>query len=229
MSLFVIGDLHLSFKAEKPMDIFEGWGNYVDRLYSCWQECVKPDDTVVILGDVSWGMNFEEAFPDFDFINKLNGKKIIIKGNHDYWWASRKKMDDWLAASGLDTISILFNDSYIVDGIGICGTRSWFFDETESPDDKVYHRELGRLENSLNSLKGKGAKETIAFLHYPPIYKNSRCRDIIELLKKNGIKRCYYAHVHGDSIAWAFNGSYDGIEFRLVSADYLKFEPYIIK
>lgn len=229
MSLYVIGDLHLSLTVEKPMDIFNGWGNYVERLTSSWQQRVKAEDTVVILGDVSWGMSLEDAYADFEYINRLNGKKIIIKGNHDYWWTTRRKLDAWLEKCGFDTIRILHNDSYVVENTGICGTRSWFFDENEAPDDRVYQRELGRLTASIKSLEGKETAENIAFLHYPPIYKNSCCEDIVKLLKENGIRRCYYAHVHGESIAYAFNGIYDGVEFRLVSADFLHFEPYIIK
>lgn len=229
MSLFVIGDLHFSLATEKPMDIFAGWGNYFERLVDNWQSRVKAEDTVIIPGDVSWAMSLSEAFSDFDCINKLNGNKIILKGNHDYWWTTRRKLDSWLKENSFNSIRILHNDSYVVEDIGICGTRSWFFDENEAKDDRVYQRELGRLEASIKSLKGSKTVENIAFLHYPPIYKNSCCEDIVALLKENGINRCYYAHVHGESIAYAFNGVYDGVEFRLVSADYLSFEPYIIK
>ncbi len=229
MSLFVIGDLHLSLNTEKPMDIFAGWGNYFERLTENWQRRIKENDTVIIPGDVSWAMNLDEAYADFDCINKLNGKKIILKGNHDYWWTTRKKLDSWLEKNNFNSISILHNDSYVVENVGICGTRSWFFDENEAPDDKVYQRELNRLIASIKSLEGLKTEENIAFLHYPPIYKNSCCEDIVSILKHNGIKRCYYAHVHGESIAYAYNGIYDGIEFKLVSADFLRFEPYIIK
>jgi len=228
MSVFVIGDLHLSLNTEKPMDIFSGWGNYTERLQKAWQDSVEPGDTVVIPGDISWAMSLDEACADFDFINKLPGQKIISKGNHDYWWTTMRKMNDWLADNSFDTIKFLHNNSFICDGFGICGTRSWFYDEDEAEPDKVFLREMGRLKMSLDSLDFSACEDAAVFLHYPPIHRSKAVEDIIGMLKSYGIKRCFYGHVHGPSIKQAFIGEYGGIDFKLISADYLKFSPYIV-
>ena len=134
MSLFAIADLHLSLGTDKPMDIFGGWSDYVTKLETNWQNKVRPEDTVVIPGDISWGMNFEQSKKDFEFINKLNGRKIISKGNHDYWWNTKNKMDKFFAENGFDTINILHNNHYSYDGYGICGTRGWISDNGEPAD-----------------------------------------------------------------------------------------------
>ncbi len=228
MSLFVIGDLHLSLGVKKPMDIFDGWGDYTGRLYSNWNKAVKPGDTVVVPGDISWGMTPEEAGPDFAFLNALPGDKILLKGNHDYWWQTRKKLETWKAEKGFDTIRFLLNDAYVVENTGIAGTRSWFYEE-EQADERVFQRELGRLRSSLQALAEMECGERIAFLHYPPVYRNFSCPEIIAILKEFGVKKCFYGHIHGDSIAYAWNGVTDGISFRLVSADNLGFAPYLIK
>ena len=227
MAIFAIADLHLSLGTEKPMDIFKWWGDYTERLRANWTDAVRAGDTVVIPGDISWGMTLEQAAPDFDFIEQLPGRKIILKGNHDYWWQTRKKLEDFKAAHGYASIDFLYNDSYVAEDTGICGTRSWFYDEAQS--DKVFQRELGRLKLSLDSLAEKSCTERIAFLHYPPVYRGFRCQEIIDLLRTYGVRRCYYGHIHGDSIAWAWNGACDGVEFHLVSADNLDFRPYLIR
>lgn len=229
MAVYTIGDLHLSLGGEKPMDIFAGWGNYTARLTENWHNIVAPQDTVVIVGDVSWAMTLEQAVTDFAFINELPGSKIIVKGNHDYWWSTMKKMAGWAQDNGFDTIRFLFNNAYVVEGLGICGTRSWFYDETEYENDKVFARELGRFKASIAALDRTQCRNIAAFLHYPPIYRDNIVQDIITMLKDNGIARCYYGHLHGASIEYAFNGVYEGIDFRLVSADNLKFAPYKIQ
>lgn len=151
MSLFAIADTHLSFGTDKPMDSFPGWNDYVDRIEKNWNKIVTADDTVVIAGDISWAMNFDELKSDFDFIERLNGKKIILKGNHDYWWNTSKKMNDFIESQGYKTISILFNNSYDVDGVSICGSRGWLFDVDDEHDEKVLNREVGRIRLSLES------------------------------------------------------------------------------
>ncbi|MEA5051362.1 MAG: metallophosphoesterase [Oscillospiraceae bacterium] len=227
MSIYAIADLHLSFGAKKPMDIFAGWGDYTGRLEENWRALVAPADTVVVPGDISWGMTLGEAQPDFDFIERLPGRKILLKGNHDYWWATRKKLEEWKTANGYQTIDFLFNDAYVVENTGICGTRSWFYDEQDS--DKVFRRELGRLRMSLDALADMPCEQRVAFLHYPPVYRGFQCPEILALLRDYGVRRCYYGHIHGDSIAWAWNGSSGGIDFRLVSADNLGFRPLLIQ
>ena len=186
MSIFAIADTHLSFATDKPMDSFPGWNDYVQRIEKNWNSVVGDDDTVVIAGDISWAMNFDELKADFDFINKLNGKKIIIKGNHDYWWNTANKMNNFIEQNGFDTISILHNNSYEVDGISICGSRGWMFESEDEHNEKVLNREVGRLKISLDSAQ---CEQKIVFLHYPPVTIDSKCDEIFDLLKEYGIKK----------------------------------------
>jgi predicted phosphohydrolase len=224
MSLFVIGDLHLSFGTNKPMDIFSGWDNYIEKLIYNWDYLVNEDDTIVIAGDVSWAMTLEEAKADFDFINKLKGKKIILKGNHDYWFSTKTKVEEFLAENGFDTIKILFNNAYEYEDHAICGTRGWINEKGQTADKKVLNREKGRLETSIKEgLKTK--KEPIVFLHYPPIFGTEVCEEMLEVLHKYKIKKVYYGHIHGVSSKFAVNGVRDGIEYMLISCDYTQFNP----
>ena len=204
MSLFAIADTHLSFGTDKPMDTFEGWSNYTQ----------------------SWAMSFSELEADFDYINKLNGKKIILKGNHDYWWNTMSKMNKFIEENGFDTISILHNSSYDFDGFSVCGSRGWFFDSDEEHNEKVLNREVMRLKASIEAAKNE---EKIVFLHYPPVYENQNCKEILNLLKEKGIKKCYYGHLHGMAAKYAFDDNFEGIDFKLISADRLKFVPLLIK
>lgn len=225
MSLFAIADTHLSFGTDKPMDMFQGWNDYVSRLEKNWNSVVSDDDTVVIAGDISWAMNFDELKADFDFINKLNGRKIISKGNHDYWWNTANKMNKFIVENGYDTISILHNNSFEVCNVSVCGSRGWMFESDEPHDEKVLNRELGRIRMSLDSAK---CDEKIVFLHYPPITMDSKCDEIINLLKEYGIKKCYYGHLHGVAAKIAIDDTVDGIDFRLISCDKLGFLPRLI-
>lgn len=224
MSVFVIGDTHLSFSTDKPMTVFKGWDDYVCRLEKNWQKLVTENDTVIINGDVSWGMSLEESSEDFDFLNKLNGQKIILKGNHDYWWNTVSKMNKFLDEKGFDTIKILHNNAYKIGNVAIAGTRGWFFDAESENVDKVLARECARLQRSIDMAKELGG-EVVAFLHYPPVSEGKDCEPILNVLLENNIKRCYYAHLHGGAIKNAINGEKHGIDFKLVSADYLEFCP----
>lgn len=226
MSIFVIGDLHLSFGTQKPMDIFSGWQDHWQRIEKNWRRLVKDTDTVVIPGDVSWGLTLDEAQPDFRFIQSLPGKKIISKGNHDYWWQTAKKLQEFLDKNGFDTISFLHNNSFEVENYIICGTRGWIFENGQQQDEKVILREAGRLKASLDYMDSD--KEKIVFLHYPTIYQEQRANHIINTLKQYNIKRCFYGHLHGKTINYAFNGVSDGIKYKLISADAIDFCPYII-
>lgn len=226
MSLYAIADTHLSFGTNKPMDTFPGWNDYTGRLCENWNKLVTDEDYVVIAGDISWAMNFDELVADFDFINKLNGKKIILKGNHDYWWNTVKKMNEFLSANKFGTISILHNNSYNFDGFSVCGSRGWFFDSSESQDEKVLNREVNRIRMSIESASND---EKIVFLHYPPVTTDDCCKEILNLLKLNGIKKCYYGHLHGIAAKYAIDDNADGIDFKLISADRLNFTPYLIK
>ena len=226
MSLFAIADTHLSFGTDKPMDSFPGWNDYVDRIEKNWNKIVTDDDTVVIAGDISWAMNFDELKADFDFVERLNGKKIILKGNHDYWWNTSKKMNDFIESQRYKTISILFNNSYDIDGVSVCGSRGWLFDVDDEHDEKVLNREVGRLRLSLESAVND---EIIVFLHYPPVTTDTKCDEILNLLKEYGIKKCYYGHLHGIAAKKAIDDVVDGIEFRLISCDRLGFVPKLIR
>ena len=226
MSVYALSDTHLSLDGSKPMDIFRGWENYVERLRYNWNTVVSENDTVVIPGDISWGMTLAQARPDLEFIHKeLKGKKIILKGNHDYWWATQSKMNSFLNENGFDSITILNNDAYLAEDICVVGTRGWINDGTDEFDTKVLKREEGRLRMSVErGLKLGG--ELTAFIHYPPIFAGEKNEYILKVIKEYGVKRCYYGHVHGASgHAKAFQGEYDGTEFKMISADYLGFMP----
>ena len=225
MSLFAIADTHLSLGTNKPMDSFPGWNDYVARLGNNWNSIVKEEDTVVIAGDISWAMNFDELYEDFSFLNDLTGKKINVKGNHDYWWNTLSKMNKFIEENNFDSINILQNNSYDVDGISVCGSRGWMFESSEEHDEKILSREVGRIKMSLDSAVNENR---ILFLHYPPITTNSSCNEILDTLKEYGIKKCFYGHLHGMATKYAFEGEYDGIDFKLISADRLSFVPKLI-
>lgn len=227
MSLYAIADLHLSLSSGKPMNIFPGWDNHVERLEKNWQTTVSPDDTVVVPGDISWAINFEEAKADFDFINRLNGHKVIMKGNHDYWWNSMAKMNRFLEENGFDTITIVHNNYYPYGEYGICGTRGWIKDTEEPADAKVLAREAGRLEASIKAALADG-KKPIVFLHYPPIFANDYNREILDVLFRYDIKTCYYGHLHGNAHRYAVCGEVDGINYQLIAGDFVQFCPKLI-
>lgn len=229
MSLFAIADLHLSLGEDKPMDVFSGWDDYVNRLESNWKKLVTDNDTVVIAGDISWAMKLEETYEDFKFINDLPGKKIFLKGNHDYWWGTKSKIDSFLSEKELNNIAVLFNNTYTCDSFAICGTRGWFLENDTEQDIKVLNREVGRLAMSIEAAI-KTDKEPIVFLHYPPYYNGIECKEIIDVLLKYNIKKCYYGHIHGRSnFRFAFEGEYKGIDFRLISCDKVGFMPVLVR
>ena len=229
MSVYAIADLHLSFGTDKPMDVFSGWENYTERIQKNWQRLITQDDTVVIAGDISWAMDIKDTYADFDFINRLNGKKIIIKGNHDYWWTTKAKMDRYISDSGFDTISILNNNYFVADGTALCGSRGWFYDAESDADMKILNREVGRLRMSIEPAL-KAGYEPVVFLHYPPIYNNMECDEIMNVLREYNIKKCFYGHIHGGNAAKkAFVGEKYGIQFRLIACDYIGFMPLAIK
>lgn len=225
MALYAIGDLHLCLGAPKPMDVFGGaWVGYMEKLKQK-MAVIGPEDTVVLLGDLSWALDLADAREDFAWINDIPGRKIILKGNHDYWWSTVTKFDNFCKENGFANMHILNNNHFEYDGIAICGTRGWFFEEERSSghDEKVFKRELLRLEASLQSA---GELPKLVFLHYPPRYKGYECKEILDLLKKYDVSRCFYGHLHGASHGLAIEGQWDGVEFRLLAADYLNFAPY---
>ena len=224
MRLFTIGDPHLSFGCDKPMDIFKGWHDHVSRFEENWNKTVSVEDTVVVCGDISWAMTLEEAKPDFAFLDHLRGRKIILRGNHDYWFSTYAKTAAFFEKNGFSTLSFLFNNAYRVGDIAVCGTRGWVSEHGEQADKKVLNREAGRLRLSLDAAPEE-AKERVVFLHYPPAYYIYECTEILDVLKEYGIKRCYYGHIHGTGHRYAIDGEYQGIDMRLISCDYTDFTP----
>ena len=225
MSLFAIGDLHLAISVRsKPMDIFSGWENYMQLMEENWKKFVSENDTIVLAGDISWAMNLKDAYEDFCWIHNMPGKKIILKGNHDYWWSSRKKMEDTFSAWGFDSLELLHNNFFEYGEYAVCGTRGWVNMPGEPADVKVLAREAGRLNASIEPAVRAGLKPLV-FMHYPPIYGNNVNLDILDILFKYNVKNCWYGHLHGKAIKYAVNGEREGIDFRLISGDYVQFCP----
>lgn len=224
MALYAIGDLHLSLGVEKPMDIFGGaWSGYMRKLEEGFQ-MIRPEDTTVLLGDLTWGMDLQQAKADFAWINAIPGRKIILKGNHDYWWTTASKFYRFCGDNGFENMYILNNNCYFYNDYAICGTRGWFYEEQRSGehDEKVFRRELIRLETSLQAA---GDKMKLCFLHYPPRYRGYSCEEILSLLRQYGVRSCYYGHLHADSHKLAMEGLWDNVDFHLLSADYVNFRP----
>lgn len=225
MALYAIGDTHLSFSTNKPMDIFgNNWTDHVHRLEKGFSQ-LNDDDECVICGDISWAMSLEAAEDDFKFIDSLPGKtKYVLKGNHDYWWTTAAKMNAFFERTGINTIKILHNNFYCYGEYAICGTRGWFYEEEThgGHDKKIMTRELIRLETSL---KLAGDVEKLCFLHYPPRFGNYTCVPILELFEKYGVKTCCYGHIHGAGHRYAVTGIIDNTDYKMVSADYLGFKP----
>ncbi len=223
MSIYTIGDLHLSFHSPKPMDIFgEKWEDHEAKIKNNWINTVKKDDLVVLLGDFSWATYLQDTYQDFEYLSKLPGKKLLLKGNHDYWWTTVTKMRNFLKENNFENIDFVYNTAYKFENCIIAGTRGWAL--TNKPEDeKFIKREADRLELSIKeALKLRTNEEIIVFIHYPPI--NKEINPFITTMQKYNIKRCYYAHLHGDSIKEAIEGNYFGIDFKLVSADSLNFK-----
>ncbi len=225
MSLFAIGDLHLSLNGDKPMDVFGGrWQDYTNKIKKGFEAVVSENDVTVLCGDLTWGMDLDGAKEDFMFIDALPGKKIILKGNHDYWWSTASAAKKFFAENDISTIDILHNNYFEYGDAAICGTRGWFYEEEKGGehDRKILARECLRLEASL---KAAGDREKYAFLHYPPKYLGYECPEILKLLKDYDVKMCCFGHIHSKGCASAFCGELNGTAFKLVSADYLDFVP----
>lgn len=221
--VYGIGDLHFDYSKAKSMDIFgDNWIDHEEQIIESWKNKVKEEDIVLIPGDISWALKLEDAYFDLKRIDELPGKKVFIKGNHDYWWQSMKKMKD------LDLESLFFiqNNAYHYKDIGIGGTRGWpsrdcdFFDQK---DEKVFRRELLRLRNSLSSID-KNSKFKIAMIHYPPFDMNLKPNEFVEVMKEFRIDLCIYGHLHSEGHRYIVEGEIDGIDFQCLSSDYLKFE-----
>lgn len=228
MSLYAIGDLHLSFSVDKPMDRFgETWRNHPEKLKRGFS-VLNDEDVCVICGDLSWGMGLEQCREDFAFLNALPGRKIVLKGNHDFWWSTASRVTAFFRENGFDRLSLLHNNCFLYENVALCGTRGWFYEEERSieHDRKMLNREVMRLRASLDAAPDV---EKLVFLHYPPITKTYRCEEILSVLREYRVRRCFYGHLHAKACSVAYNGWADGTEFRLISADYLHFCPKIIE
>ncbi len=226
MAIYVIADLHLSFSQDKPMSIFgENWEGHSEKIKNNWISKVKPEDTVVLPGDFSWAMYLQDTYKDFEYLNSLPGKKLLLKGNHDYWWSTVTSMRKYIKEKNFENIDFLINNSYEFENKIIVGTRGWALTE-DTEDKRLTQREVARLELSIKSgIEQYGTeKEIIAFMHYPPITKNNLNTEYIKILKKYNIKRCFYGHLHASAIQDAIESNIDGIEFKLVSEDGLYFK-----
>lgn len=224
MALYALGDLHLAFGVHKPMDVFGGrWEGYQEKLRE-GLSVLREEDTLVIPGDFCWALDLEQARADFAFLHSFPGRKLLVKGNHDYWWNTAAKFTRFCAENGFDDCHLLHNTCFFYGDLALCGTRGWFFEEEQqgSHDEKVFRRELIRLETSL---KAAGEHEKLCFLHYPPRYRGYTCPEILELLQRYGVRLCCYGHLHGDSHKLALEGISGGTEYRLVAADYVNFRP----
>ena len=231
MSVYAIGDLHLSFNEEKPMSIFSSrWVDHDKQIEYNWLRIIKDNDLVILPGDFSWAINIDDALKDFQFLNNLPGKKVFVKGNHDYWWTTLKSMNDFLDINKIKNISFIMNNAFQYKNTIVVGTRGWSFTDSENSE-KMLKREINRLENSILYAKENIGldNEIICAMHYPPITKmmvqEGKISEYIELMKKYSIKRCIYGHLNGKAHNEAVEGIVDGVELKLVSSDYLNFIP----
>ena len=239
MALYTIADLHLCTHdpGNKSMEVFgPRWQDYISRLESAWRHLVTEEDTVVVPGDISWALSLDEAVSDLKFIDALPGKKILAKGNHDFWWSTMKKHEALFEREGIKSISFLYNNAHETDSFVIAGTRGWYHDDDcrNMPDgadfEKLTRREALRLTTSLKAAKEiseRTGKEIIAFTHFPPFWSGVESESIMDVLVEYGVKRLYFGHIHGNYTLPPTTEA-RGIEMHLVSADYLAFVPKII-
>ena len=230
MAVFVLSDTHLSFSVKKPMDVFGSrWSGHEKKIKAAWEKTVGQNDTVIIGGDVSWAMSLDEALPDLEFLERLNGNKILLRGNHDYWWSTMRKLETFCSENRLSTIRFLHNNAYNAERFTVCGSRGWYYEKKNAPAEtdyqKIVAREAGRLEMSLAAgEKIREGREIVVFLHFPPVFADFVCPELIEVMKSHGVKRCCYGHIHG---VYDMPGifEYDGMIFTQTAADFLDFKP----
>ena len=230
MAIYALADLHLSFGTDKPMDIFgEAWGDYTEKIKTNWHSVVTNQDLVIIPGDVSWATYLEDTYNDFKFINELPGNKVILKGNHDYWWTTLSKMEKFLNENSFDTIKILNNTAIEFEDAAICGTRGWWYKEGRTEEDeKILDRERKRLVLALEEAVKLKKERIVVGLHYPPLDKDSANRDFFEIMKQYNVDTCVYGHLHSFSHKNAVVGEVEGIKLKLVAGDFVDFMPVLV-
>ncbi|MBE7035216.1 MAG: serine/threonine protein phosphatase [Ruminococcaceae bacterium] len=225
MAIYAISDLHLGLSCDKPMDIFGArWENYLETLQENWCKTIGPEDVVLLPGDLSWATYIDDAEADFQFLHSLPGKKLISKGNHDYWWETLNKLNNWLSAHGFEDIEFLHNTVRVIGNVAVCAAKGYPDTGQSDEDKKLYNREVSRLQLSLDMAKKSGAETIFVMLHYPP----SSQSDFVRLMEEYKVSRCLYGHLHGRHHAMATIGEHNGILYHLVSADYLHFKPLLI-
>lgn len=239
MSIFVIADLHLdTVTNQKSMEIFGNrWQGYIEKIQKNWYRVVSDSDTVIIPGDISWALTMEDSLADLKWIDALPGRKIIMKGNHDFWWSTVSKMKRFFCENCINSIDILYNDAIEIENYIAAGSRGWFVDKTVQPQKsvnadyaKIVNREVIRLRMSLDKAKKLSeatGKEIITFFHFPPVWSDFECTEILDILKEYNISRCYFGHIHG-CYSQSSVFKWQNIEFRMISADFLDFLPQII-
>ncbi len=232
MAIFAISDLHLSLNGEKPMDVFGShWENYIDRMQEQWNRVVKQEDLVLIPGDISWAMYLEDTVADFTYLNQLNGQKLLLRGNHDYWWTTLSKMEKFVEEQGFDTLHFLKNTAFFWEEVAICGTRGWTIPHPDSQgeDRKIYERERQRLILSLEAASQRKPKKILCMMHYPPSETEGSSQGFLDILKEYGVSQCVFGHLHAAANRFAPCGNWQGVELKLVACDYLNFTPMLIR
>lgn len=232
MAIYAISDLHLSFETDKPMDVFgESWDDYIRKIHDNWIATINENDTVIIPGDISWATYLKDAYKDFLFIDSLPGTKLILKGNHDYWWTTVSKMEKFLLQNGFKSINLLHNKSIMIGRNAVCGARGWKSPSDKDftqEDEKLYARELSRLELSLMDGAKNRPDKIIVAIHFPPFGQEHEKSEFVRLMNKYGTDICVYGHLHGEALKNAFTGKLHDIEFKAISADHLGFKPLLI-
>lgn len=232
MAIFAISDLHLSLNGEKPMEVFgTHWDNYVVRMEEAWHRLVKPEDLVLIPGDISWAMYLEETVKDFTYLQSLPGQKLLLRGNHDYWWTTLNKMEGFVKEQGFDTLHFLKNTAFIWEDTAICGTRGWTIPHpaSEGEDRKIYERERQRLLLSLEAAAAQNPKRILTAMHFPPVEDEQISQGFLDIMAEYGVEECLFGHLHAAAHKFAPQGIYQGIKLRLVACDYLNFVPLLIQ
>jgi len=233
VKIWALSDLHLSFASEKPMDIFGSqWKDHPERIAAAWRSSVRDEDWVLLAGDLSWAMRIDQVLPDLDYVHRLPGSKLMIKGNHAHWWGSKSKVKAVLP----DSIHILQNDSFLLpDGTCVAGTRGWNppgrteGGEYSDNDRKIYERELGRLRLSIQDAGRHDYERLWAMIHYPPIYSFGLETDFVPILEQAGVEVCVYGHLHGEDLASGFVGEQRGVRYVMASCDYTGFAPVLLR
>ena len=232
MAIFAISDLHLSLNGEKPMDVFGSrWDNYTDRMEEQWNRVVQDDDLVLIPGDISWAMYLEDTVKDFTYLNRLKGQKLLLRGNHDYWWTTLSKMEKFVEEQGFDSLHFLKNTAFLWGDTAICGTRGWTIPHPDSAgeDKKIYDRERQRLLLSLEAAKSHNVKNILTVMHFPPVEREETSDGFLDIMEEYGVKECIFGHLHASAHKSAPQGIIRGIKMRLVACDYLNFLPCLIQ